>query len=214
MGVNARIPQQRLTREPRRQDAYRTKDKSRSGSQCIQCGAVTIRGRWYPAKEALAHSTAGRKRKVSGHRNRHAQKRAEDLCPACRQLKEHHASGVVEIQGERWKEFGDQIEETIFNTEEIARVRNDQHRILWTRTTRNTAKYYVTLPELARQIGRVLNRAFKGKVEYRRSTEEPFLRVVWDSDHSVSDPHPSREERRLGKSRGFRARAEKRKSRY
>lgn len=213
MGVNARIPQQRLTREPRRQDPYRTKDKSRAGSQCRNCGVINVRGRWYPPEEV--HPRGSRKRKVSEHRNKHAKTGGtDDLCPACRQLKERYASGVVEIHGTRWKELAEQIDETIRNTERIARVRNDQHRILWTRQWRNTMKYYVTLPELARQIGRTLNRSFKGVVEYERSTEEPYLRVVWDSDRSVSDPHPTREELRLGKSRAFRARAERRKSRY
>ncbi len=90
--------------------------------------------------------------------------------------------GVVEIHGEAWKDKAPLVAETILNTEKILRSRNDQERILWSRTYRNVTKYYVTLPELARQIGRTLGRSFKGKVEYRHSTEEPYLRVIWHSD--------------------------------
>lgn len=115
--------------------------------------------------------------------------------------------GVIEFRGEKWKEQADQVLETVERTEEIARARNDQERLLWSRTYRGVTKIYVSLPELARQVGRTLQRTFKGKVEYVRSTEEPYLRVVWNSDQAATrSPRKKAPEIRSRKWRGRGAR--------
>lgn len=130
------------------------------------------------------------------------------ICPACRQLRERYAGGVVEVRGPTWREKAEEVEHTIENAEKVARARNDQERILWKRAFRNGMKYYVSLPELARHIGRVLGRSFKGEVEYHHSTEEPYLRVVWDSE-----PTEAPRSRTLGKSRHLRKRGQKKAGR-
>lgn len=164
-----RIIQRQLI-EPHRHDPYRTDSKPEGNPQCPICLGICVRGRWYALEDA-------RKRLPRNFRAP-----AKQECPACRKFKDHYAMGVVEIHGEAWKDKAPLVAETILNTEKILRSRNDQERILWSRTYRNVTKYYVTLPELARQIGRTLGRSFKGKVEYRHSTEEPYLRVIWHSD--------------------------------
>ncbi|MCM2322753.1 MAG: hypothetical protein NDJ90_05790 [Oligoflexia bacterium] len=158
---------ERQTREPRRQDPYRTEAKPAGTPSCADCGSVNLRGKWYSAGRVPVQPKI---------------QQARAICPACRQLRERCPLGVVELHGDAWKKHNDTVRKTIERTERIARVRNDQERVLWYQNFRNITRYYVTLPLLAQQIGRTLRRAFKGKVEYHRSTEEPFLRVVWLSD--------------------------------
>jgi hypothetical protein len=114
------------------------------------------------------------------------------ICPACKELQDHYAGSVVELHGESWKEKEDQVLQTIHRSEEIARSRNDQERILWTEISPGTLKIFVTLPELARQIGHILKQTFKGNTEFRRSTQEPFLRVIWSME-----PSPFKKTRRM-----------------
>jgi hypothetical protein len=186
---------ERQLREPSRQDPYRGELKPSGNPHCSTCHAVNIRGKWLPEKDAVRELRKLRQR--AGRAT---------MCPACRQMQEHYAMGVIELHGDRWKDRSDQVFETIEHTEQIARARNDQERVLWSRTYRGVTKVYVSLPELARMIGRTLQRSFKGKTEYVGSTEEPYIRVVWNSDikpterafKSGHDAHRSRHWRGRG----------------
>jgi hypothetical protein len=106
-------------------------------------------------------------------------------CPACRQLRDKYAEGVVEIRWSGHPEAHEklvQILETVNRTEMIERERNDQDRILWTKTYRGITRVYTSLPELARHIGKTLEKTFHGKTEYKKSGAEPYIRVVWSPE--------------------------------
>ncbi|MGZ3686995.1 MAG: hypothetical protein ACXVBW_01760 [Bdellovibrionota bacterium] len=137
-----------------------------------------MRGRWVPENTARAELKK-RFKKIPPFES------AE--CPACVQTREQVAMGVVELRGARWREMSDEVMKTVLDSERIARLRNDQQRILFTRSARGVLKLYLTLPELAHHIGRELMRTFKGDVEVLRSTEEPFVRLIWDSDIKDSE---------------------------
>jgi len=175
-------------KETARANPYRSDVKPQGQVQCVICHAVSIQGRWVPCSRFRGEG--------------------KTQCPACRQHKDRFAMGVVELHGEKWKEKTEQVLKTIQSSERVARHRNDQERILWTQQTRGITKIYVSLPELARHLGRELGKTFKGKVQYVRSTEEPYLRVKWMSDF----PNPRLKARPLKaphKSRAFRGRATK-----
>lgn len=169
---------ERLVREPQRQDPYRSKSKPRGTPQCSECGSVSIRGSWVPLKAAMDKSPP---RLIL---------KGALKCPACRQLEDRYAMGVIELRGDSWKTKQDAILKTIQKTEKIARLKNDQQRILWSKPFRGYFKIYVSLPELAKHIGRELERTFKGVTEYERSSEEPYIRVRWWSDlpHQGQEP--------------------------
>jgi NMD protein affecting ribosome stability and mRNA decay len=204
---------ERQLKEPHRQDPYRSSRKPAKNPQCPSCRAISVNGRWYVEDEGVARLVRSKlqRTKTAIVRQKPLARLAFELCPACRQLRERYAQGVVELHGEQWKQSADEILQTIDNSETIARKRNDQERILWTRSFRGVTKVYVTLPELARRIGRSLQRSFKGKAEYHRSTEEPYLRVIWRLE-----PEPRREsaaQRIRRKSRNWRARGRRSDSR-
>jgi NMD protein affecting ribosome stability and mRNA decay len=178
-------------REPRRQNPYRSKDKEAGSPFCRDCGAILHKGKWVasqPIDAPMRLPLSLRPASVRATLRSSAEKlgqvtafRSQTLCPACKQLADRYALGVIELHGDSWKLQEKEVLNMIRNSEKIARARNDQERILWRQTRGDTTKIYVTLPELARHIGRSLQKTFKGKTEYRRSSEEPFLRVVWHS---------------------------------
>jgi hypothetical protein len=175
------MERQTQTRLAKRNNPYRTQSKPAGTPRCPNCKSVNIRGRWHAADQSAAAL------------KRYDLRVTNSLtCPACRQLKEHYAMGVIELHGENWKSKSTQVFGTIQKTEEIARSRNDQERILWSRAFRGVTKVYVTLPELARHIGRSLQRSFKGKATYIKTGEEPYLRVVWRSDEGNEKRESSR----------------------
>ena len=152
-----------------RVDPYRTDKKPKGLIQCRECQAVSSKGRWLPH-----HHTQSK--------NPYGVIHSQSICPACKQLKDHYAMGVIELSGRSYQEKKSEVIGNLRNLELIARKRNDQHRILWMNDQKTMTKIYVTLPELARSMGRSLERSFHGKTEYIHSSEEPFLRVRWKSD--------------------------------
>jgi hypothetical protein len=159
-------------KETERADPYRSRRKSAGLVRCPVCGSMNARGRWTsPSLARPTKQTAAAKKPLR-----------EVKCPACRQIEDRFAQSVVELRGGRWREKRELVENTIRHTERIARVGNDQERVLWTKDLGEVTKVYVSLPGLARRIGRELEKSFQGVVEYERSTEEPFMRVRWWSD--------------------------------
>ena len=156
-------------KEPARADSYRSDRKKKGATQCTQCQSVNVKGRWNPIKKTQFTRPEGL-----------IQNRA--LCPACQQLNDHYALGVIELSGSDFQEQKSEVIGNLKNVELIARQRNDQHRILWIQDSKLKTKVYVTLPELARSMGRSLEKSFHGRTLYSRSSEEPFLRVRWKSD--------------------------------
>src|SRR6185312_1203355 len=128
-------------KEPARQDPYRSLEKPQGTPRCPVCRSVNFRGKWRSPQSIQAFKSSI---PVTG----------ELKCPACLQLQNRFALGVVEFHGNKWKEKRQLVMNTIRHTEEIVRSRNDQARILWSKDLKNVRKVYVSLPELARQMGR------------------------------------------------------------
>ena len=167
-------------KETARVDPYRTDMKPKGPIQCKECKSVSIKGRWLPLNKTKFTDQFGVILNLG-------------LCPACQQLRDHYAMGVIELSGKQYESKKSEIIGNLRNLELIARRRNDQHRILWMNEQKKMTKVYVSLPELARGIGRSLERSFQGKTEYIHSNQEPFLRVRWKSDlphfkHKIGTP--------------------------
>ncbi len=194
-------------KERARQDPYRSSNKPKDHPQCPSCHSVSVKGRWL---SPLQFSKIRANAEVS----------QELKCPACCQKDDQFALGVVEIRGQSWRRNQEELMNALRNTEAIARSRNDQERILWVRELKTVTKVYVALPELARQMGRVLENSFQGFTEFLHSSEEPYLRVRWWSDlthmkHRPGHPlkpitgerRPESARMRSQKSKAFRSRS-------
>ena len=173
-------------KETSRVDPYRSQCKPPGVMHCPDCQSTYVRGRWLspqrPKPARRSNSTAPETTLSSSRSSSAAKGTTPKICPACKQSKDHYALGVLEIQGKKWEEKKDLILNTLKQSEARARFRNDQQRILWTQSFKNITKIYVSLPELARRMGRQLEKSFQGVAEYIRSSEEPYLRVRWWSD--------------------------------
>jgi NMD protein affecting ribosome stability and mRNA decay len=189
---------------PKRRDPYRDDAKPKGSPQCMQCKAISIRGRWIKEGEALKKLRDATKFTSKSTSNKSIRKKPvfseeksleTSLCPACKQFKENYALGVIEIHGLAraglTRDEAELISQTVTNTEKIARSRNDQSRVLYARNYRGVTKIYVTLPELARHIGRTLFKTFKGEIQYHSSSnhskDDRYLRVIWHPRISESD---------------------------
>jgi hypothetical protein len=166
----ARRKQLNGLKEPQTQaDPYRSQTKPKGIIGCPVCKSVSVNGRWASEiKKTKSQPTL----LVTSKKK----------CPACKQLEDHYALAVVELHGVTWHEKEDQIFNTIRNSATIARKRNDQARILWIESTKDGTKVHVTLPELARHLGRELERSFKGTTDYIQTPQDNFTRVKWWSD--------------------------------
>ncbi|MGK5087612.1 hypothetical protein WDW86_08645 [Bdellovibrionota bacterium FG-2] len=184
-------------REPTRTDPYRDTRKAAGLATCKDCGAVCFRGRWVSEAEYQKHFEL---RPLEMHKA---------TCPACLKLKYRYAQGVLELTGTQWLKSKNAILNTLRRSEQIFRKRNDQSRILWFgdnpkhREVADKFKIYVTLPELARHMGRQLQKTFKGLIHTSTSPEEPFVRVRWGAEQPIDlnrRRHTSRAFRKRGSS--------------
>jgi NMD protein affecting ribosome stability and mRNA decay len=185
--VDLRRTQLHQFKEPARIDPYHSDMKEKGNPQCSDCGATQLKGRW--VKMGLVENPSSL-RKIK--------------CNACRQMQDRYALGVVELSLDESRQDSQEILRTLKRSETVARNRNDQQRILWINQSPDSIKVYVTLPELARHMGRELKKTFKGDIEYLPSNESTFLRVRWRS-HGMNLEDS---EKLVSKSKAFRRRGQ------
>jgi hypothetical protein len=100
------------------------------------------------------------------------------LCPACRKIKERRPSGELHLVGAALGDKGE-ILRILRNEESRAREKNPLERIMRVESIRNQWKIETTTEKLAQRLGRVLYRTRGGKVDYRWSHNNKFVRVIW-----------------------------------
>ena len=190
--------QVKQSKEPRQKNPYRNQSKPAGAPQCPTCRSVNLKGSWI-TQEAY-------KERLNGSAPKGTESKPKLLCPACKQLKEKYAMGVIELYGENFSKNKKTVINTIRRTEKIARSRNDQCRILWTtdineaKNTKDSTKdknskevlfkVYVSIPDLAQHIGRELEKSFKGTTEYSKTTGDQYIRVKWWSDLQAAAHEP------------------------
>jgi len=102
-------------------------------------------------------------------------------CPACRKIKERRPSGEVDLLGMGAGDRGEVLR-ILRNEERRAREKNPLERIMRLEGTREGWKVETTTEKLAQRLGRALGKARGGKVAYRWSHNNKFLRVLWRNE--------------------------------
>ena len=102
-------------------------------------------------------------------------------CPACRKIKERCPSGEVDLLGVGAGDRGEVLR-ILRNEERRAREKNPLERIMRLEGTREGWKVETTTEKLAQRLGRALCKARGGKVAYRWSHNNKFLRVLWRNE--------------------------------
>jgi len=100
------------------------------------------------------------------------------FCPACRKIKEGSASGELHLLGVGDSERGE-VMRLLRNEAIRARQKNALERIMSLEAVGGGWKVKTTTEKLAQRLGRSLCNARGGKVAYKWSHNNKFVRVVW-----------------------------------
>ncbi|HEY7219082.1 MAG TPA: BCAM0308 family protein [Candidatus Binatia bacterium] len=133
--------------------------------QCVGCGSFYYRRRWTltPPAEFIGQ--------VHAH---------PVYCPACMKIKERSASGELHLIGLGLPERGEVLR-ILRNEERRAREKNPLERIMQVQAPNGNLKVQTTTEKLAQRLGRAVKKARGGKVAYKWSHNNKFVRVIWEN---------------------------------
>lgn len=132
---------------------------------CKVCGAMWHSKRW-ALRDAAAMLASN-------------DKSLQTLCPACRKVRDKFPQGYVTIQGTFAVAHKDEILNLLRNKETRALHINALERIMDIKEGADSIEVSTTTEKLAQRIGRMLNKAYCGDVEYKWSSDDKLARVVW-----------------------------------
>jgi len=133
---------------------------------CGRCDAVVQEGLWT--------MDAGQRHLLlsSGAAN-------EVVCPACRQMEEGAAEGILTLRGDFLRKHVVEIGHLIRNEADEALADNPMGRIISLRSTEDEMVIETTNEKLAQRIGRAIYRAYKGDLDYHWGDGNHLARVDW-----------------------------------
>ncbi len=154
------IPKQRsrLVQE-KGHDVYRSIGKLSQSTQCPNCEAVYINGRWTWQKQETATS--------------------RKTCPACRRIADAFPAGQVKIGGEFFRAHRGEILGLINNIEQRECAQHPLERIMSFVDEDDITKIATTGIHIARRIGEALSHAYKGKLQFQYGDGENSIQVSW-----------------------------------
>ncbi len=145
-------------------DTYLPKLSPKEVIQCTGCGAFYHRRHWMLAVPA-GFNPPTRMHPI--------------YCPACRKMKERYPSGELSLKGMNPEER-QEILRILRNEEEAARNKNPLERIMNVAQQNGEWKVETTTEKLAQRLGRSVRKARGGKLAYKWSHNNKFLRVIWE----------------------------------
>ena len=102
-------------------------------------------------------------------------------CPACNKIKDHYPGGELRLAGIDTAERRE-IARILRNEEDRARAKNPLERIMRMEAADGGWKIETTTEKLAQRLGRAVHQARGGKVEYKWSRNNKFVRVWWEKE--------------------------------
>lgn len=144
-------------------NAFLPKGAPREVIRCSGCGAFYHRRHW------TLTAPAGFTNPVHSH---------PAYCPACVKIRERSASGEFHLVNVAPAERGEMLR-ILRNEEARAREKNPLERIMSVRATGADWKVDTTTEKLAQRLGRAIAKARGGKVAYKWSHNNKFVRVEW-----------------------------------
>jgi NMD protein affecting ribosome stability and mRNA decay len=139
--------------------------------QCSGCGAYYHRRRW--SLDAPAGCTSPVQFQPI-------------FCPACRKIKESSASGEVDLRTIPESDRGE-ILRLLRNEEIQARQKNPLERIMRIEAADGGWKITTTTEKLAQRLGRSIRKARGGKIAFKWSHNNKFVRVLWEPKQAAAE---------------------------
>lgn len=147
-------------------DPYLSKNPPRDMSVCGKCHAVYHNKHWILDEELCGEVGKGKSSSI--------------LCPACQKIEDHFPMGVIHLQGDYLEVHKEEILNLVRNEEKRARGFNPLERIETINDRGGSVSIETTNEKLAQRIGKRLLRAHQGRVRYRWSGDNKFIRVDWE----------------------------------
>lgn len=148
----------------REHDAYHSHRKPQGPTVCPGCGLAFAHGRWQRPSWPMPAAPNG------AH---------EELCPACRRIRDHLPAGYLHLEGEFLAAHRDEVINAVRRCEARARTEHPLQRIVAIDTVPDGLLVTTTDQHLARRIGQSLHRAWRGRLAFHYEAGQPLLRVHW-----------------------------------
>lgn len=150
-------------------DPYIDDESLHDNSVCRQCGNVYMQGRWYTKDQLPEHKMPPKEEMI------------EMLCPACHKQQDRMPGGVLRLSGNFVWDHKDEIMNLVYNETNKAQGFNPLERIMNVETIDNKVIEITTTNEkLAQRIGKALNKAYRGHIEYKWSEDTKLARINWN----------------------------------
>jgi hypothetical protein len=104
----------------------------------------------------------------------------EELCPACRRIKDRVPAGVIQLKGEFFHEHGDEIENLIRNQERLEKERHPLERLMALKRNGDGMRVETTGLRMARRVGDALQDAYQGDLQIDYLKGQDKVRVNWE----------------------------------
>jgi len=151
--------------------------RTHAGVECCRdCGAFHYHDRWYRRDKLPEDATDG---DTEIH---------ETLCPACRQIHDRNPGGVLTLTGDFLGAHFDEIMHLVHNEDHAAQGINPLEKIMTVERPSDSCVEITTTNEfLVQRLGKAINRAYGGEIEYKFGGSDCPVRVNWHRD-AVPDP--------------------------
>lgn len=133
---------------------------------CETCSAINMKKHWFLNNENY-------QKLIKDPLTRFVQ------CPGCRRLSDKHIEGEVLLENPQLSQSKEMMYGALYNTAARAFHENPLSRIYSIEEKGNQIRILTTTCTLARRIGQVMKRAFKGSLDIRYSPDEKFASVHW-----------------------------------
>lgn len=150
-------------------DAYKNALAYKDMSICKKCHNIYHNKRWVNDKEL--YGSILKKKEDANY----------TICPACLKIETKFYNGVVELSGNFLFEHKADILNLVKNTVERADYVDPLEKIenIEEDAEKKVIIIYTTSEDLAQRIGRNVEKAYKGDIDYSFSERDLLLRVYW-----------------------------------
>lgn len=146
-------------------DPYLSKEAPKDMSICRKCRSVYHEKRWYRNDELPEHLRS----KIGG----------EVFCPACQKIRDKYSEGFVIIEGNFPKEHREELMRLLEHKKSRAMSINPLEQIIEVKEHEGRIEITTTTEKFAQRIGKILTKAFNGKIEYKWTDDTKIARIIW-----------------------------------
>jgi len=150
-------------------DPYYEGRKYPDGVVCPGCNAVYQGGHWVWPK---------------GEESRDIPTGDQNICPACRRIRDNYPAGLLVLGGEYLKRRKEEILNLVNRIVREEGEKSPLRKVINREEKEGSITIYLTDDHMARRLGEAIHRAHKGELEIKYGEETRFVRVYWNRDIS------------------------------